>query len=218
MTAAEINGLEVILEYPCRRCRSTAAIVAAGTGPHAAALECASCGRFQQWLARECCGFLTEVVARFGRPTEPIRIFEQVHGGRVAHDRRHQTSAPESEDNNMDMRQFSGETFIKLDDVRGNPLLQKIAEIKTGKFEKPNLVFESGEALSLNATNNRVLIRNFGPDSDAWIGKEVELYAGQVEFQGKPLDAVLVRPISPTPKPSKKPAPKPADMNDEVPF
>jgi hypothetical protein len=65
-------------------------------------------------------------------------------------------------------------------------------------------VFESGAALSINATNNRILIRSFGPNSDDWIGKEIELFAGTVEFQGRPLDAVLVRPISPPLKPAER--------------
>jgi hypothetical protein len=97
----------------------------------------------------------------------------------------------------MDMRKFAGESFIKLDDVRDGPLQEIVAAVKDGKFDKPNLVFESGAALSINATNNRILIRSFGPNSDDWIGKEIELFAGTVEFQGRPLDAVLVRPISP---------------------
>jgi hypothetical protein len=140
----------------------------------------------------------------------------------VAHDRRHQQQQGAGKQNGeeMDMRKFSGETFVKLADVRDRPLLQTIAEIKTGKFEKPNLVFESGEALSLNASNNRILLRAYGPNSDDWVGKEIELYAGQVEFQGRPLDAVLVRPITPTPPPPKKPAAKAAvrDPDDTIPF
>ena len=97
----------------------------------------------------------------------------------------------------MDMRKYSSESFIKLDDVRDGPLQETIAAVKAGKFDKPNLAFESGAALSLNATNNQILIRTYGPNSDDWIGKEIELYAGEVEFQNRPLDAVLVRAISP---------------------
>jgi hypothetical protein len=104
----------------------------------------------------------------------------------------------------MDMRKFTTESFVKLADVRDGPLRQTIAAVKDGKFDKPNLVFESGEALSLNSTNNRILLRAYGPNSDDWAGKEIELYAGNVEFQGRPLDAVLVRTISPPLKPSER--------------
>ncbi len=53
----------------------------------------------------------------------------------------------------MDMRKYSGESFIKVDDVRDGPLQMQIAVIKEGKFDRPELVFESGEIFSLNATN-----------------------------------------------------------------
>ena len=80
----------------------------------------------------------------------------------------------------MDMRKYSGETFIKVDDVRNGPVRVQIAVVKEGKYDKANLVFESGEVLGLNSTNNRTLIRAYGPNSDDWIGKEIELYLGEI--------------------------------------
>jgi hypothetical protein len=120
----------------------------------------------------------------------------------------------------VDMRKYSGESFIKLNDVRDGPLQETIAGVKSGKYDTANLVFESGSALSLNATNNSTLIRAYGPNSDDWIGKEVELFAGEVEFQNKPLDAVLVRPISPALKPAERTKLPPGgdDLNEEIPY
>jgi hypothetical protein len=99
--------------------------------------------------------------------------------------------------NQMDMRRFSGEHFIKVDDVRDGPIQEKIAVVRQGKYDKPDLVFESGDVLSLNATNNKTLMRAYGRNSDDWIGKEVELFLGEIEYQGKMQEAVLVRQISP---------------------
>jgi hypothetical protein len=48
------------------------------TGPHAALLRCAQCDRFRQWLPRAAHEFLREVVRQFGRPTEPVKIFENI--------------------------------------------------------------------------------------------------------------------------------------------
>jgi hypothetical protein len=139
----------------------------------------------------------------------------------------------------MDMRKYAGETFLKLEHVRSGPLQATIAEVRLGKFDKPNLILDDGQALSVNATNNSTLIRAYGPNSDDWLGKEIELYAGEVEFQGKQMEAVLVRPISPplktsertklpppeaafgTPKSTKAPAKKSggnADFGDEIPY
>jgi hypothetical protein len=63
----------------------------------------------------------------------------------------------------MDMRKYAGENFIGVDDVRNEPLQVQIRVVKEGKFDKPNLIFETGELLGLNATNTRILVRSYGP-------------------------------------------------------
>jgi hypothetical protein len=121
----------------------------------------------------------------------------------------------------MDMRKYSGETFIKVDDVRNGPIQVQIAVVKEGKYDKPNLVFETGEVLGLNSTNNRTLIRAYGPNSDGWIGKEIELYLGEIEYQGSMQPAVLVRPISPPIAAKEKAAAAKKlgdELSDEVPY
>jgi hypothetical protein len=118
----------------------------------------------------------------------------------------------------MDMRRYCGESFIKIADVRSGPLRLRIAAVKEGQYERPNLVFETGEVLSLNATNNKILIRAYGLNSEDWIGKDIELFLGQVEYQKKMQEAVSVRPLSPTSKPvAQTKAPK-TDFADEIPF
>ena len=109
----------------------------------------------------------------------------------------------------LNMKKYSGESFLKVADVRDGPLDLQIAVIREGKFEKPDLVFETGDILSLNATNTKILMRAFGSDSDGWIGKQVELYLGEIEYQGHMQEAVLVRPISPPVKPAD---------TEEIPF
>lgn len=112
----------------------------------------------------------------------------------------------------MDMRKYSGETFIKVVDVQGGPFRAKIAAVKEGQYGRPNLVFESGEILTLNATNNKILMRAYGPNSEDWIGKEIELFLGEIEYQKKMQEAVMVRPISPPLKPAK------TEFDDTIPF
>jgi hypothetical protein len=99
------------------------------------------------------------------------------------------------------LRDYSGEYFIKADDVREKPLRRRIADVRKGNYEKLELVFDSGEVLSLNATNTRALSRVYGGSSDELIGKVVELYLGQLRYQGADHDAVLVRAITPPEKP-----------------
>jgi hypothetical protein len=121
----------------------------------------------------------------------------------------------------MDMRKFSGEHFLKVDDVRNGSIQAQIAVVKQGKFEKADLVFESGDVLSLNATNNKILVRAYGPNSEDWLGKEVELFLGEAPYQGKPIESVQVRPLSPSLKPSEQTKTKDdggGGFDDPVPF
>jgi len=120
----------------------------------------------------------------------------------------------------MDMRKFSGSHFIKVDDVRDGPIDGRVAGVKEGKFEKPDLFLESGDVLSLNATNNKTLMRAYGTESDQWVGKMIRLFLGAIEYQGSDHEAVLVEPVSP---PIKKKKTKAADatmaeFDDEIPF
>jgi hypothetical protein len=119
----------------------------------------------------------------------------------------------------MDMRKFAGKSFIKVDDVRNAPLQVKIAVVKQGQYDKPDLVFETGEIPGLNATNTKILVRAYGPDSDDWVGKEIELYLGEVEYQKDFQPAVLVRPISPSiTAAAKSAAAKKLGDEEEAPF
>ena len=78
-------------------------------------------------------------------------------------------------------------------------------------------MFESGEALSVNSTNNRTLMRAYGSNSDEWVGKDVELALGRIKFQGEWKDAVIVKPISPSIAAANK-AEAAAKLDDEIPF
>jgi hypothetical protein len=120
----------------------------------------------------------------------------------------------------MDMRKYSGETFIKADDVRAEPLQRRIRLVKAGRFERSELVFEEDEILSLNQTNVRILRRAYGRSSDGWVGKDIELQFGNVEYQGKPMDSVIVKPLSPPLSLSQQAeiAAKDDEINDDIPF
>jgi hypothetical protein len=77
------------------------------------------------------------------------------------------------------------------------PLRMVIASVVEGKFDKLDLVFDDGTQLSLNVTNTRILARAYGTDAADWIGKEVELNVGEIEYQGKLQESIIVKPISP---------------------
>jgi hypothetical protein len=108
----------------------------------------------------------------------------------------------------MDMRKYSGSAFRKVGDVRAGSLRVVITGIAEGKYGRPDLEFDDGTKLSLNATNNRTLVSAYGGESDDWINKEIELSLGEVEYNGEMQETIIVTPVSP-PIEKKPPAPKP---------
>ena len=63
----------------------------------------------------------------------------------------------------------------------------------------------------------------YGPNDKDWIGCTVELYVGDLKYNGGIQEGVLVKPVSP-PKPlaARTPVPKSRrvkkDMDDDIPF
>lgn len=116
---------------------------------------------------------------------------------------------------------FLGRAFLKLAAVKVNgPLRLFTVEAKEGQYGKLDLEFDDHTTLSLNVGNTRAMARAYGDDYGEWGDKEVELSVGEVEFEGKPTESIILKPISPA-TPKKPPKPKGArgdDMDDEVPF
>jgi hypothetical protein len=140
----------------------------------------------------------------------------------------------------MDMRKYSGSSFLKVDDLKDRPPLQaRIAAVEIGQYDRPDITFESGKKLSVNATNNETLCDSYGWDSDNWVGHVIELSVVDGQYKGEPIKLIKVRPISkpehygeankqPEPVQRKPDLPPVAssgarsndgkDMDDEIPF
>jgi hypothetical protein len=123
----------------------------------------------------------------------------------------------------MDMRKFNGGGFLKIEDVRAQPLTLRIVDIAEGQYGRPDVEFDDGTKLSLNVTNNRTLTREFGFESTAWLGKQVELSLGETMFEGKSQESIIVKPIASSPLTENAPLPQPmkkrnGDMDDDIPF
>jgi hypothetical protein len=128
-----------------------------------------------------------------------------------------QTSAPEGAHKNMDMQKYSGSTFLKVDDLRASgPRRVAIADVREGKYGRPDMEFDDGSKIGVNATNAKALVNAYGRNSDSWLNKQVELAIGEVKYQGEPKACIIITPISrPT---EKKDPPAPPSMDDEIPF
>ena len=97
----------------------------------------------------------------------------------------------------MLMAKYAATSFVALEDVANGPRRDVIVGVTIGNYDKPVLELQSGDRLSANKTNVRALVTAYGDDSDSWIGKEIELYAGQTTYNGDTQDSVLVKPSSP---------------------
>ena len=104
----------------------------------------------------------------------------------------------------MDMSKYLGAAFLKVGDVKDGPIRATITDVEEGKYGKPDVSFDDGTRLSLNVTNTRSLAHAYGTNDADWIGQKIELYLGEIDYQGKPQEVILVRPISP---PVEKKAP-----------
>ena len=92
------------------------------------------------------------------------------------------------------MTKHAGGIYLRAEDIReGGPKRVKIESVEDGQFGKPVLVLNDGTSLTLNQTNTRTLIRPYGPNSRDWIGREVELYLGQISYEGRAQDSILVQ-------------------------
>lgn len=117
--------------------------------------------------------------------------------------------------------------FIKVADIARGPRRDVVAYATIGRFGKTDLEFQGGGTLSLNQTNLRTIANAWGTETNDWIGKELEMYVGKVNYQGQDMDSVMVRaispPIPPRPKPQQNlpPAARTTPRgfhDDEIPF
>ena len=115
----------------------------------------------------------------------------------------------------MDISNRLSKVFLKVENIRASgPIRVRITDVSEGRFDRLNLTFNDGTQLSLNATNLRVLARAYGIDSNNWLDKEVELYVGEIQYEDKPRDIILLKPISP---PIENKAPPKPEFDDQIP-
>jgi hypothetical protein len=116
----------------------------------------------------------------------------------------------------MDMRRYSGSAFLKVDDIKASgPRRVVIADVKEGKYGRPDIEFDDGSKIGVNATNNRALVNAYGRNSDSWLNKQVELAIGEVKYQAEATAYIMIKPIS---QPVEKKEPPPPSIDDEIPF
>lgn len=97
--------------------------------------------------------------------------------------------------------------YIKAADLQGREVHVVIAEVtveKMGDDRKLVMYFQGKEkGLVTNKTNANRVATLYGEDTDQWIGKEILLGTDFVDFQGRTVEAIRVKPPTrrtPTPQ------------------
>jgi hypothetical protein len=112
-----------------------------------------------------------------------------------------------------DYVKYLGKFFLKLDAVQDGPIQRTIVGGEDGAYDHYEIVFDTGERLSLNRTNFRALYVDYGPPEN-WPGKLIELYEGPLLYQGKAQPGLRVRPLDPRTRRDPPPPRKPGDNSD----
>jgi hypothetical protein len=58
----------------------------------------------------------------------------------------------------------------------------------------------------LNKTNATMLALGFGPETDGWTGREVDVYSEVTMFKGSPTRGIRIKPVAPAPVAAPAPA------------
>ena len=88
--------------------------------------------------------------------------------------------------------------YLKAADLQGRNVRVIVDHYEMrdiGDDHKPVLFFQGKErGLVLNKTNANNIVIAYGDEMDDWAGKELILYEAMVDFQGRSVPAVRVRP------------------------
>jgi len=128
--------------------------------------------------------------------------------------------------------------YLRAADLQGRNIRVTISHVEmrdVGDDNKPVLFFQGKEkGVVMNKTNSNNISAAYGDDTDGWGGKEVVLYEAMVDFQGRSVAAIRIRPPAAKdgprrtqerrPQVARQPSaeidPMPDRMNDdsEIPF
>jgi hypothetical protein len=124
----------------------------------------------------------------------------------------------------MKMSEAFPSKYLSEPDLQGNVHTVTMAscsleEVGQEKKLLPVLMFQGKDkGLALNKTNAGVIARNYGDNTEDWIGKAIQLYPTTTEYKGERKPCIRVRMVSET---SNAPADPPGiagDGNDDIPF
>lgn len=96
---------------------------------------------------------------------------------------------------------------LKAEDLKGHTVKVKISGTEVKKFDNGNKVILSFEGkekgLVVNKTNAKIIASAYGPDTDHWVGKAIEIYPDKTMFGADLVDCIRVRIPAPPAAPGE---------------
>src|SRR3989304_235004 len=88
--------------------------------------------------------------------------------------------------------------YLKATDLNGGEVTVTIKDCmveEVGDDKRPVLYFTGKDkGVVLNKTNANNIADAYTPDTDEWVGKKVVLYTAWVDFQGRSVESIRIRP------------------------
>ncbi len=98
----------------------------------------------------------------------------------------------------MKMKDIYPSRYVKAADLQGREVEVVISDVvmeKIGDDNKPVIYFQNKDkGFVANKTNCGRIELAYGDDTDDWIGKPIVLGTEYVDFQGKSMEAIRVKP------------------------
>src|SRR5262245_49697698 len=91
----------------------------------------------------------------------------------------------------MDVTKYMSGAYITAKDLGEEVRDETIADTRDGQYGKPELVFESKDKLSLNATNLKTMTKHYGRETNLWVGIVIRLVRGEATFNGNQVPSVV---------------------------
>ena len=118
-----------------------------------------------------------------------------------------------------DMRKYAS-GLLRPEDLQGGTRIEKIINVYVNeRLNAPILTFESGDEMVAWNSICRVLGREYGYESDEWVGHTIEISIGiYTNKDGEQKENIIVKPVSSRDQKDKEVVPRSKDLDDQIPF
>lgn len=114
----------------------------------------------------------------------------------------------------MNINEIYPSKYLKASDLQGRTVkvtIDRITVEDMGNERKPVLGFAGKQkGLALNKSNAQIIASAYSPETNGWIGREIELRPDKTQFNGQLVDCIRVQVPAP---PAEQ-----DEFGDKVPF